>query len=165
METVSESPTTCETSPKANISFGTRGTIEPERNFSGDTTPPSSETSYAQTVKSSNVSINTTFNSIVRISTNTGLRLCKCPCPVKFNATGMRKTMLEYHEEIKQKLIVRKENLSASVRKKMSARDMRTSSAAMGSFGIAMLVTVLALLTFPDVVSVALYLYQKCFKK
>ncbi|GFO06494.1 sushi, von Willebrand factor type a, egf and pentraxin domain-containing protein 1 [Plakobranchus ocellatus] len=165
METVSESPTTCETSPKEKISFGTRRPSEPARNVRRDTASPPSESVYAKIDQSSNVGISTTLKSIVTVNTDTGLRLCKCRCLVNFNATDMKRTTLERREEIKQKLIIRKGNLSASVRKKTSARDMRTSSVSLGSFGIAMLVTVLALLTFPDVVGVASYLYKKCFQK
>jgi biopolymer transport protein ExbB/TolQ len=60
----------------------------------------------------------------------------------------------------KRELLVEKTKLSSTVRKLTSAPDVRESSAVMGKLGVALIVTVAGLLTFVDICSVSLFIYN-----
>lgn len=54
-------------------------------------------------------------------------------------------------EKMKKELIVNKEQLSSTLRKKISVKDNRPSSQSIGSFGVVIIVFVFALLLAADV--------------
>uniref|UniRef100_A0A8W8NVS5 Sushi, von Willebrand factor type A, EGF and pentraxin domain-containing protein 1 n=1 Tax=Magallana gigas TaxID=29159 RepID=A0A8W8NVS5_MAGGI len=77
---------------------------------------------------------------------------CTCPCNmvhVQRNYTSSE--LSKVIEKMKKELIVNKEQLSSTLRKKISVMDNRPSSRSIGSFGVVIIVFVFALLLAADV--------------
>uniref|UniRef100_K1RHK1 Sushi, von Willebrand factor type A, EGF and pentraxin domain-containing protein 1 n=1 Tax=Magallana gigas TaxID=29159 RepID=K1RHK1_MAGGI len=77
---------------------------------------------------------------------------CTCPCNmvhVQRNYTSSE--LSKVIEKMKKELIVNKEQLSSTLRKKISVKDNRPSSQSIGSFGVVIIVFVFALLLAADV--------------
>lgn len=77
---------------------------------------------------------------------------CTCPCNmvhVQKNYTSSE--LSKIIEKMKKELIVNKEQLSSTLRKKISVMDNRPSSRSIGSFGVVIIVFVFSLLLAADV--------------
>lgn len=79
---------------------------------------------------------------------------CMCPCnmvhtPKNFTDEELTKNI----EEMKKKLAVNKEQLSSSIRKKISVKDDRPSAKAVGSVGVVILAVCFGLLIALDYVT------------
>lgn len=77
---------------------------------------------------------------------------CTCPCNmvhVQKNYTSSE--LSKIIEKMKKELIVNKEQLSSTLRKKISVMDNRPSSQSIGSFGVVIIVFVFSLLLAADV--------------
>ncbi|XP_065921131.1 uncharacterized protein [Magallana gigas] len=77
---------------------------------------------------------------------------CTCPCNmvhVQKNYTSSE--LSKIIEKMKKELIVNKEQLSSTLRKKISVKDNRPSSQSIGSFGVVIIVFVFSLLLAADV--------------
>nr|XP_022312042.1 mucin-3A-like [Crassostrea virginica] len=106
---------------------------------------------YFSTEKASQANLDTTTeepedDTVVTQITN-GTVQCTCVCRT------VNRTLEESIELRKKALSVKHKELSSNLRKRTSAPDFRPSSKAMGSFGIAVLITVVAVIVISDVVS------------
>jgi hypothetical protein len=110
------------------------------------TTQPTSQTSTESHITTQE------YTEVKQISNGT----IKCTCICRHNNHTLEETM----ELRKRELLVEKTKLSSTVRKLTSAPDVRESSAVMGKLGIAIIVTVAGLLTFVDICSVSLFIYN-----
>lgn len=104
-----------------------------------------------------NIEKNVTFLSDVTFSVAyiiIFLAGCMCPCnmvhtPKNFTDEELTKNI----EETKKKLAVNKEQLSSSIRKKISVKDDRPSAKAVGSVGVVILAVCFGLLIALDYVT------------
>lgn len=104
-----------------------------------------------------NIEKNVTFLSDVTFSVAyiiIFLAGCMCPCnmvhtPKNFTDEELTKNI----EEMKKKLAVNKEQLSSSIRKKISVKDDRPSAKAVGSVGVVILAVCFGLLIALDYVT------------
>lgn len=104
-----------------------------------------------------NIEKNVTFMSDVTFSVAyiiIFLAGCMCPCnmvhtPKNFTDEELTKNI----EETKKKLAVNKEQLSSSIRKKISVKDDRPSAKAVGSVGVVILAVCFGLLIALDYVT------------
>nr|XP_022312037.1 mucin-3A-like [Crassostrea virginica] len=113
---------------------------------------------YFSTEKASQANLDTTTeepedDTVVTQITN-GTVQCTCVCRT------VNRTLEESIELRKKALSVKHKELSSNLRKLTSAPDFRPSSKAMGSFGIAVLITVVAVIVISDVVSGFAFLYR-----
>ena len=91
-------------------------------------------------------------------------RLCPCTCPPHLNKTYQLQELKKSVDQIKQELPVAARNMSASVRKRISAEDSRASSAFAGVFAAILLTAVLVLLTAMDIARAGIFLWRKVFQ-
>lgn len=104
-----------------------------------------------------NIEKNVTFLSDVTFSVAYKIIFlagCMCPCnmvhtPKNFTDEELTKNI----EEMKKKLTVNKEQLSSSIRKKISVKDDRPSAKAVGSVGVVILAVCFGLLIALDYVT------------
>lgn len=104
-----------------------------------------------------NIEKNVTFLSDVTFSVAYKIIFlagCMCPCnmvhtPKNFTDEELTKNI----EEMKKKLAVNKEQLSSSIRKKISVKDDRPSAKAVGSVGVVILAVCFGLLIALDYVT------------
>ena len=84
-------------------------------------------------------------------ATITSLRTCECRCRKATDMSNLTESELaEKVQKIKSELTVKKSHLSATTRKKTSAKDERTTAKATGSLGIVMLVLAIAVPVIMD---------------
>ncbi|XP_078330852.1 uncharacterized protein LOC111117266 [Crassostrea virginica] len=113
---------------------------------------------YFSTEKATQANLDTTTeepedDTVVTQITN-GTVQCTCVCRT------VNRTLEESIELRKKALSVKRKELSSNLRKLTSAPDFRPSSKAMGSFGVAVLITVVAVIVISDVVSGFAFLYR-----
>ncbi|XP_033743182.1 uncharacterized protein LOC117329368 [Pecten maximus] len=86
-----------------------------------------------------------------------GICMCpKSPNPKYINIT--REELQEILEELKRELVLKKSSLAMHIRKKISAKDNRTSSQIMGYTGALMLGTPILIIVMSDVVDLFRFL-------
>ena len=93
-----------------------------------------------------------------------GFKLYTCPCKCPRSVTELSKHLPDAEistEIIRKELEVETTNLTANVRRKISAPDERGSSASFGVVALAMLAIEVFLFTFGDFVMVVFYLKQR----
>ncbi|XP_062586015.1 uncharacterized protein LOC134247699 [Saccostrea cucullata] len=90
----------------------------------------------------------TTTASDVTTTEDQSTALCSCFCATSVNMT--EETLAVVVNDIKRKLAVNVTSLSASVRRKTSAADARTSSKAMGALGLGIITSVLLAMILSD---------------
>ncbi|XP_052762126.1 uncharacterized protein LOC128204761 [Mya arenaria] len=154
--------TTTSTTPTINVTSSTLPTPAPVQGTPSIPTdsPP---TVVPFTTASPVISIATTtdHSGTTSAPVNTCFTECMCPCgwlsgPANYTAEELEEVV----EAIQEKLRVNKEKLSSSIRKLTSAPDDRTSSAVIGSAGLAFLIVSLVLVLLLDVSTLAAHFRQ-----
>ncbi|XP_070200995.1 uncharacterized protein [Littorina saxatilis] len=108
-----------------------------------------------------NTTITTESSEDTTVSTASPLAPCNLTTP-SFNVS--EEELLRILQSIRENLLLDKRNLSATIRKLTSADDDRPSAQTAGGFGIIFIVVVVAVVIFPDIISIGQFFDKKVHK-
>ncbi|KAK7113875.1 hypothetical protein V1264_000036 [Littorina saxatilis] len=104
---------------------------------------------------------NCTFPETTTAATTEPVTSPPCDCKTACRANLTEEQIQARLQKIKDDLLVDSTKLSATIRKKQSAKDSRPSAVTTGSFGVAIVVLVFGFIISADVISLFQWLSQR----